>query len=118
MYGVTEQLDLSKFAGATLETITIGRHQISFDFDSQASLVSEGRWYLVGPDGSVVDQSMDLAHRDFYRVHVCVGKRVVAAVPEPPKAIALTFETGYVLRLVDDSEQYESFHIQPDDIHI
>jgi hypothetical protein len=118
MYGVTDELDLSSFVGTTLETIAIGISQISFNFDPDCSLVSEGEWILLGADGSIVDRAADLANRDAYRIHVCLGRRVVAAVPEPPKAISVTFDSGHVLRLVDDVDQYESFHIYPADIHI
>jgi hypothetical protein len=113
MYGVTDRIDLSKFVGTTLEQIAIGRYQIIFRFHPDGSIDSEGKWLLLGPDGSVVDQSEEPGERDAYRVHVCLGQRVATATPEPPDAIAITFETGYVLRFVDDSEHYESFNIQP-----
>lgn len=118
MHGVTEGIDLSKFAGTTLERVSIGLHQIAFDFDPGCSIASEGRWLLLGPDGSVVDESEEPGERDAYRVHVCLGQRVIAAAPEPPDAISIAFETGYVLRFVDDSEHYESFHVQPGDVHV
>ncbi|WP_319456142.1 MULTISPECIES: hypothetical protein [unclassified Mycobacterium] len=64
---MTVGIDLSKFAGLTLERVSIGLHQIAFDFDPGCSIASE---------------------------------------------------SGYVLRFVDDSEQYESFHVQPEDVHV
>ncbi len=33
-------------------------------------------------------------------------------------SIALTFDSGHVLRILDDSDRYESFHLQPCDVHI
>jgi len=113
MYGVTDRIDLSKFVGTTLEQISIGSYQIIFRFGPGCFIAAEGRWLLLGPDGSVVDQSEEPDERDAYRVHICLGQRVAAATPEPPDAISITFDTGHVLRFVDDSEQYESFSIQP-----
>jgi len=82
----------------------------------------ESAWELLGADGTIIDRSLDddqlPSDRDAYRLHVLLGCRVVEAKAEPPKSISLTFEKGYTLRVIDDSEQYESFHIDPGGIHI
>lgn len=118
MYGVRPDLDLSPFEGATLDSVTICKFQISFHFDPSASLTIQGRWCLLDPAGRVVDESSDPDPRDAYRVHRCIGEHVTAARAEPPDSIALTFESGCTLRVTDDTPQYESFHIEPGDIHI
>ena len=123
MYGVTSDLKLDMFQGTTLDHVTVARHVIAFHFESGSSLSVEGDWELVGPGGEVVDRSLDPdrsnADHGPLRVHACIGRRVVAARTEPPRSIALEFEGGLVLRVFDrDSRQYESFHIQPGDIHV
>jgi hypothetical protein len=118
MYGVTDSFDLSLFVGTTLEQIALGSHQIVFRFDPQGSIASEGRWVLLDRNGEIVDESTEPAGRDAYRVHKCLGLRVVGANVEPPTAITLTFEDGFVLRFLDDSKQYESFHIEPGGVHV
>ena len=52
------------------------------------------------------------------RVHRLLGLRVVGTTVSAPRWIALTFENGDVLRILDDSEQFESFSIHPGDVFI
>ena len=122
MYGVPRNIDLSSIQGSTLDHILVARHVICFGFESGTSLRVEGKWELTEPDGAVLDQSADLSkpvsERGPLRLHACVGQAVLVARPEPPKSIALEFEGGLTLRVFDDSKQYESFHIQPGDIHV
>lgn len=118
MYGVPSDLDLSRFEGATLGFVTLAKFQIAFHFDPHAVLTVEGKWCLLDSAGRVLDQSTDSGERDAYRVHRCIGERVTAALAEPPESVALTFESGCTLRVTDSSREYESFHIEPGDIHI
>lgn len=118
MYGVPADLDLSHFVGATLEFITLAKYQVVFHFEPAASVSAEGRWCLVDCDGNVVDESGDNGPRETFGVQRCIGQRVIGAQAAPPDTVSLTFESGHVLRFVDDSPDYESFHLDPGDIHI
>lgn len=118
MYGVPADLDLSCFEGATLDLVALAKFQVAFHFEPHAVLTVEGKWSLLDPAGTVLDQSTASDERDAYRVHRCIGERVTAARAEPPESIALTFESGCTLRVTDDRREYESFHIEPGDIHI
>jgi hypothetical protein len=118
MFGVPADLDLSAFEGSTLEQVAIGTHQIAFHFDPQGSISVEGAWELLDRDGALVDRSVEPAEREVYRVHLCLGQRVASARVESSSSIALTFDSGHVLRILDDNDRYESFHIQPGDVHI
>jgi hypothetical protein len=118
MYKVPADLDLRAFDGTTLEQVVIGSHQIVFHFDPQGSIAIEGTWELRDQHGAVIDRSLEPSEREAYRVHSCLGRRVLSARVESSSSIVLTFDSGHVLRVMDDSDQYESFHIQPGDIHI
>jgi len=122
VYGVTSALNLEMFKGAVLDHIAVARYVIAFCFDPEASLSVEGSWELLGPNGELLDksESPDKSNADHgpLRIHACIGRAVCSAVAEPPRSIAIEFEEGFVLRIFDDSEKYESFHIQPGDIHV
>jgi hypothetical protein len=120
MYGVPEQLNLSSFKGATLIQLRIGECIIHFQFDPDTNIISvEGKWELKDATGTVVDESTDTnAERDAYRLHVILGKTVESYAIDPPKSFSLRFETGHVLTVFDDSDQYESFSIQPGNIFV
>jgi hypothetical protein len=47
-----------------------------------------------------------------------LGQLVVSSQIDPPRSFSLRFGNGLVLRVFDNSPQYESFSIQPGDIHV
>ena len=116
MYGVPKDLDLSGFVGATLIQVCLGESQIQFHFHPKGSFLVEGSWELVDTAGNPVDKVQDHSDRDEYRVHRLLGQAVIAWAIDSPSSLSLTFRNGLTLRLYDDSEQYESFSIQPGDI--
>ena len=117
MYGVTNDIDLSSFMGARLDQIGLGLHHLQFHFDPTCSICVEGEWELIGSDGVTIDRSLNEnqkpSDRKEYRLHYCLGRVVVKTAVEPPKSISLTFEEGFVLRIIDNSTHYESFQIEP-----
>jgi hypothetical protein len=119
LHGVPANLDLSVFQGARLDRIDLGAFIIHFRFsDPTAEIAVEGSWALLAPDGSLVDQQMEPAQRDSYRLHVLLGHEVIRSEVDAPKSFTLHFNSGHALRIADDSRQYESFSIQPGDIYI
>ena len=95
--------------------------QLHFD-DPKACLQLECKWELCGPDNEMVDCSQERSQspwdRDAYRLHVCLSRHVISTEIEPLKRISLGFDGGYTLRVIDDSEEGESFHIEPGGIHV
>ena len=124
MYGVAANVDLSVFRGARLDHVTIGEFVVIFAFDPTADgapagrISVEGAWELFDSDGRLIDRDQDAAVRECYRLHLIVGRSVAATSVEAPRAIALTFDSGHTLRIIDDRSEYESFSIQPGDIHV
>jgi hypothetical protein len=123
VYGVSDNLDLTMFHGATLVQIRIGMHELQLHFDEpKASIQLECKWELCGPGNEIVDRSQERSQspwdRDAYRLHVCLSRHVISTEVEPPKSISLRFEGGYTLRVFDDSDEFESFHIEPGGIHV
>ena len=123
MYGVPDDLDLTGFHGATLIQIALAEHNLYFHFqDTDAgplrSILVEGGWEVRAADGEVLDQVQAHAAREYYRVHRLLGQSVVSSSVDAPRSFALRFGSGLELRVFDDSEQYESFSIQPGDVFV
>lgn len=124
MYGVPQDLDLSRFLGATLIQVCLGEFQVQFHFQVIGSMASqgglelavEGRWELRDGSGSIVDRAMPNGDRDTFRLHRLLGRAVTRTDVEAPHSFALRFASAEELRVFDDSDQYESFSIQPGDI--
>ena len=120
MYGVPVDLDLGQFHGAMLERIDLGIYIVHFRFAAEPTAIIsvEGDWQLIGPDGRILDQQEEPSEREAFRIHVLLGRQVVASEVSAPEWFSLTFDSGHHLRVYDRSVQYESFSIQPGDIYI
>jgi hypothetical protein len=65
-----------------------------------------------------IDGFQEGPERPPYQLHRLVGRQVAASEVAAPTWFALRFEGGEVLRIFDDSQQYESFSIQPGNIFV
>ena len=118
MYGVSTNLNLSFLIGRPLTMVGLGEFQVQFHFHPEGCVSVEGDWELLGPDSVSIDRSMKNAERAAYRLHRLLGQEVAAFDVDPPRSFSLKFSNGLVLRVFDNSKQYESFSIQPGDIYV
>ncbi len=117
MNGIPDKLDLSNMVGCRLDTVAMQEHQVTFQFDGGSSIVVEGAMDVTLKDNIVArwKQEAGWSSIDFQK---CVGTTVARIVIPSKKELDLYLSGGWVLRFYDDSPQYESFHIYPQDIHI
>ena len=66
--------------------------------------------------GKAWTENYDDLDRPPYQLHRLLGHRVVSSEVSPPEWFALRFENGELLRVFDDSREYESFLIEPGNI--
>jgi len=118
MYGVPKDLDLSGFVGKTLIQVCVGEYQIQFHFHPTSGISAERHWELLDGKGGVLDRDIRNAERNAYRVHRLLGQHVQSWEVDPPASFSLTFGNGLILRVHDDSQQFESCSIWPGDIFI
>lgn len=118
MYGVPTDLDLDIFTGAGLEQVCVGQFHVQFNFEGGRSIGVEGRWQILGQLGDPFADVARGAIGTAVPFHPLLGQRVVGGSVHPPEWFELRFEGGFALRIFDDSEQYESFSIQPGDIFV
>jgi hypothetical protein len=124
MRGVPDDLPVDMFLGASLEQVCIDPWDIQFHFigppeaSAWMTIIIEGRWELRSATGTVIDwgdRSIGNAQHEAFRVHGMLTRTVTAASISPPESFTLTVDNGQTLAVYDDSEQYESFSIQPGD---
>jgi hypothetical protein len=113
VYGVPADLDLAYLHGAELIQVCLGLYQLQFHFHPAGSIAVEGGWELLDATGARLDGRQDGPDRPPYQLHRLLGRRVAGSEVSAPAWFALRFEGGEVLRVFDDSSQYESFQIEP-----
>jgi hypothetical protein len=117
VYGVPSDLELSFLHGSVLIQLCLGQFQVQLHFQPVGSISVEGEWELLDPNGVRIDNALDWPRPPF-QLHRLLGCRVIASEVQAPRWFSLRFESGEVLRIFDDSEQYESFSIQPGNIYV
>jgi len=106
-------LDLSFLQGAKLIQVCLGQYQLQFHFHPAGSISVEGGWELWDAAGVMIDGQKDGPDRPPYQLHRLLGQAVTGSEVSAPGWFALRFARGEVLRVFDDSSQYESFQIEP-----
>jgi hypothetical protein len=99
-----------------LERLDLGIHILHFRFataEPEAVISVEGDWELRDAAGQLLDRRMEPGERDVLRLHVLVGRTVVATRVHPPEFFSLRFDSGHTLHVFDSSREYESFQIEP-----
>lgn len=116
MHGIPADLDLAFLVGSEVVQVCLGSFDIRVHFQPEASIhITGGDWELKNEAGQIIDRASDApAHeRGPFLLHRLLGRRVRTIEVGPPDWLEVVFEEGLALRIIDDSEQYESFEIQP-----
>lgn len=114
MYGVPVDLNLSDYVDATCTQVILGEFQIQIHFTPIAAILIEGRWELRDGHGEIIDRHSSVnADREFVRLHVLLGQSVASSNVNDPSSFSLTFESGHVFEIFDDSDEYESCQLSP-----
>jgi hypothetical protein len=114
MYGVPADLDLSVLRGAELIQVCLGRFDIQFQFHPIGHVLVTGGWELFDETGVLIGCGVQEGSRPPFQLHRLLGEKIVGISIHAPTYLELVFSNGDTLRLVDNSEQYESFTI---DLH-
>lgn len=117
MYGVPKDLEKHLPIGETLIQLLIGEFQIQFQFDEH-NISVEGMWRLNDIDDNPIDSNKRDNKNVETHLPVLLGKKAISCFVHAPQSFTLVFEKGYRLTIYDDSQQYESFSIQPGDIFV
>lgn len=114
MYKFPSDLDLSHLTGCEVVQVTHWPYTLVFSLESDNWINIEGAWRLLDEEGGVVDEGDEQEQKDAYRTHRLLGQKIRECIVVNPTTLAVVFENGWKLEILDDSEQYESCHISPD----
>lgn len=120
MYGVPADLDLAELYGGSLDQICIGPSDLQLRFSTGHHFSVWGGWKLVESNGALLDEALveepGNRTRNGWRISELLAETVTTVEIDPPQSLSLRFNSGRTLTLFDDSQQYESFLIQPGNI--
>src|SRR5262245_30946369 len=108
MYGVPANRDLSVPSGAELIQVCLGELAVEFHIQPHGDISVTGEWALFDEASNSIDRCVKEGPRPPFQLHRLLGKKIVRITIYAPKYLDLTFGNGDRLRLIDNSEQYES----------
>jgi hypothetical protein len=117
MYGIPENLDLTNLVGDRLDSITIEEYQVVFHFDRGMSFVIEGQMDVT-MNGNPVARWEQKTGWSSIAFQKCVGATVESFTIPSKHELNILLSGDWMLRIYDNSPQYESFHIYPQEIHV
>lgn len=113
MHGLTpaDITHLSHLLHSQLIQVGVGEYDLQFQFHPSSNISVEGRCELLDNAAQLVDVWECGTRSVVFRFLELLGQSVVEVVIDSPKSFKLLFSKGQSLRVVDDSEQYESFSV-------
>jgi hypothetical protein len=110
MYGLSADVDLSFFIDVSLIQICLGSHQIAFNFDEDVSITVEGDMGIrIPPAGErVVGDFREV----IYDLAMLIERSVIRVASQPGGTLVLSFDNGWLLKIYDSSQHYESYQIR------
>lgn len=110
MYGLPPDFDASVFIGKELEQICFSVNTITFHFGLDVSITVVSLFiYRVATEGPECTETIPLHSSNAMRL---LEKTVTSAVGQIDGTLSLTFGDGSNLMFIDDTHQYESYHIR------
>lgn len=109
MYRLPRDVDVSFLLGRKLIQICVNRQQTIFRFDENVSIMVESPVTIRDADNHVHCYEDNTAIDKY--VLSLLDADVISAVPQESGELTIIFDKGQELRLVDDSEKYESYRI-------
>lgn len=113
MYKFPDDLDLSHLTGCEVVQVSHAPYNLLFSLEPDNRINIEGRWRILDSEGAVVDQGYEQEQKDSYETHRLLGQKIRKCVVVNPSTLHVQFENGWMLEILEDSDQYESCHISP-----
>ncbi len=113
MYGVrpTDIEHLSRLRGREVSQICLGPYDLQFNLHPEGNVSVWGRCELLGPEGELLDAWERETRAGMFRFPEILMSPITDVVIDSPKSFVMTFANGLGLRLVDCSDEYESFSV-------
>jgi hypothetical protein len=116
MHGLPANFNGNVFVGKELELISFSVNTLYFSFGKNLSITVESECvYSIPPEHTEYVETVPVSSSGLMQL---LGKVVGVVTAESDGTLTLTFEDGSNLRCIEDSRQYESYHIRLGDIEI
>ncbi len=98
--------------GDKFESFVFGEFSVSLGLANSVFAVGCD-WLLTGPDGTVLDQRLELSHRQDWKLWILIGKVIshVSISDEPPVVLAISTTDGYTLKVLSSLSVHEDWSI-------
>lgn len=110
MYRIPIDLDLSFCVGASLNQIAVGKFDVQFIFDSGARIALQSEAEVIESEEVVAHWSEEGGWSSI-AFHSLLNSDVIRGLVPNETTIELHFSNGQLLRLYDNSNQFESMQI-------
>ncbi len=109
MYGLPKNTDLSFFIGRNPISVSFTSYEVIIGFDANTRLSITSHCRLTSPEGTF----FVIEHYCAHATELCtlLEATVTGAETNGSDILTLRFDSGWVLEVKDDSEQFESFVI-------
>ena len=115
MYRFTSDLDLSHLKGGEVVEISIVPFNLLIRLEDPNNHINLcGKWRIRDSKGSTIDEGNLDKPKDSYRAHILLKKKIASWQIPNEALLSIIFEDGFVLDIIDDSDEYECCHISPD----
>jgi hypothetical protein len=115
VHGLPADFDPKVFVGRELQQISFTVNTIHLTFDGEVAITLEGSFLLrAGPAAETTKHTVPVTDSSLMSL---VGKRILEARREG-STLALEYEGGGLLACLDDSREYESYHLRIGDEEI
>ena len=113
MYGLKPDdiQHLAPLKDAVLIQICVGEHQLLFHFQPERTVSIESCCELLNESGALIDAWEGGKRSDRFQFLELLGRTAMEVVIDSPKSFKLRFSGGRSLRVIDNSEQFESFSV-------
>lgn len=108
MHKIPRDIHLDFLVGKELSSITVCRYQISFNFDPKGYIGVESAFEIVDGTKKIY---WEQEHPDVHIPIQLFGTKVSRYTVEDERTLAITFENKMLIRIFDNSDQYESLQI-------
>lgn len=102
---------ISHLRNATLTMVCVGQYQLDFVFSPTGNISVEGRCELLDNSVRQIDVWERGTRSAAFLFFDLLGESVIDVAIDSPKSLKLVFSKGQSLRVIDNSEQYESFSV-------
>jgi hypothetical protein len=111
MYGLKPEdiTHLQTLEGKEITLVSVGQYDLHFNFHPDGAVSIEGRCEMLDQHGSLIDVWDRGQRSETFRFFDLLGQSVIKVEIDSPKSFTALLNNQRKLRVIDNSNHYESF---------